>query len=207
MDCCLVGLGCHCSLGPLSLCNINQPPLPLLPFTCQLNGGNPAGDLLPLFFLGRGRVTESIGAYNRWQLVKQQQQQQTRGSLETDEATGMLIDAMVNASAGLLPLPQRNVSISAGSGAALASARLNSAWPPSRLLEGFHLQADPNVPIMHVTVAGSRAPLFMSSLMPAQPIARAPISSSRLTQPEHSAADEPSSQPIQMQVFRSIPLH
>ena len=134
----------------------------------QLGAGKPAGDLLPLYFLGRGRVPEAVGAYNKWQLAKQQQ---PGGAEGTAAAAGALVDAMVNAAAGLLPLPQRNVCIAPpATNSGEGNGDDGPLLPPARLLQGLVLQADANVPVMHASVtADGRSPPFMGSLMPAQP--------------------------------------
>ena len=82
-----------------------------------------------------------------------------------------LVDAMVNAAAGMLSLPQRNVAILAVPGDTGDSGGSWASSASRTLLQGFNLQADPNIPVMHATVSstGGPPPPFMCSLMPPQP--------------------------------------
>lgn len=122
----------------------------------QLLAGKAAGDLLPLYFLGRGQVPEALGSYNLWQLRKQGQSSRDSASVQP------MVDALVNAAAGLLPVPQRNICIGEAPGASEA------CWP-AKLLVGLSLQADSNEPVLHATVSADQAPPFMTSRLPAQP--------------------------------------
>ena len=132
---------------------------------------------------------EAVCAYNRWQQLKQHHQQQGGGPegrmMEEGAAVvPALIDAMVNAAAGLLPMPQRNVSISAaaadgdddecGEAAARRPGGSGVPWPAASriLMQGFNLQADANVPVMFASVSATGdgpLPPFMSSLVPPKP--------------------------------------
>ncbi len=114
----------------------------------QLQEGKSAGNLLPLYFLSRGHLTEAIGAYNVWQLKQQ-----------SVAHSSVLMDAMVNMAAGLLPLPQQNVHVVEAPG---NSTRQEALWP-AKLLVGLSLQADNNVPMMSASLQNGMAPPFMAS--------------------------------------------
>lgn len=156
--------------------------------TKQLQAGKPPGDLLPLFFLGKGQVTEALGAYNHWQLHGQS----SRGQSARSTALQQPMDALVNAAAAMLPLPQRNVCIAEGSGSA------DARWP-ARLLIGLSLQADSNVPVLQAAVQAGSTPPFMSSCFPAQP--SAPVKASAASEEAAQGAGEPEPQQAQVNGF------
>ncbi|GAX74297.1 hypothetical protein CEUSTIGMA_g1746.t1 [Chlamydomonas eustigma] len=129
----------------------------------QLETGNKVGELLPHYFLCRGRVTEAVGAYNRLQLVKQQSGHGSGASASETELLQPVLDAMVNASASLLALPQSNVYVGTSSGSG------GMTWP-SALLQGFSLQTDIEAPLMSASVGeDGQLPPFMNSRMPVCP--------------------------------------
>lgn len=133
----------------------------------QLEAGAPAGDVLPLLLASRWRVPEALGAFKRW-ADRQAQAGGPCGGIPLPLIP--LVDAIMDAQSGLLPLPLRNVVLDGG---VQAPAR---ALPPGAagVAQGFVLQTDAGVPAMAASFSrdadgGWCAPPFITTRIPAPP--------------------------------------
>jgi len=157
----------------------------------QMEQGRPAADYLPLYFLQRGRMMEAMGAFNRWQVAMQAHGRDVLPGAANSTVT--MLDAMINAAAGLLPTPQRNVGIPvetatasrAEGGVVLGTAAAVLARGPAMLLQGLGLQADNNMPVMQAVFQGDEVPPFLTGRWPAS---SAPVSQSTKASPSEETA-------------------